>query len=292
VDVYDSVRDLLGEGPHWDARSGTLLRVDQLTGAVHRLDPQTGHQETIETGQRLAFAIPGDDDDLLVGSGHSLLRMAPDGTTKVLAQLSDVDDDICINDGKCDSAGRLFFGTFSAARRTSARFYSVTGAGSPTPLFGGVTVSNGLGWDDPRDRFYWVDTWSYTIDVFDRDAHTGALSRRWPFVRFDSADGLPDGLAVDADGGVWIALITGGAIRRYDPDGALTEVVDLPVSCPTSLAFGGPDLSTLFVTTSRHRLDSAQRDEEVLAGCVLALQVGVRGAAVHGFVWNPGTDLN
>jgi sugar lactone lactonase YvrE len=124
---------------------------------------------------------------------------------------------------------------------------------------------------------FFVDSTTQRIDALDFDAATGAISDRRPFAAIDPADGLPDGLAVDAEDGIWICLFGGAAVRRYDVAGRLDAVVELPVTNPTCPAFGGPGLATLYVTSARHRLTPVQLAAEPLAGAVLALDPGVRG---------------
>jgi sugar lactone lactonase YvrE len=114
------------------------------------------------------------------------------------------------------------------------------------------------------------------VDAIDFDVERGRLGARRAFAEIDPADGLPDGLCVDAAGGVWIALFGGGAVRRYTPDGELDLHFALPVTNPTSLAFGGPELDELFITSARHRLTPEQLEREPLAGSVLRLRPGNR----------------
>ena len=135
-----------------------------------------------------------------------------------------------------------------------------------------VAVSNGVGFSPSGERCFYVDSVTRRIDVFDHEV--GRLSDRRPFVLTPEDGGLPDGLAVDAEGGVWVAMWGGGVIRRYDPDGRLDEVLSLPVTKVSACAFGGPDLSTLYVTTSREGLPS---DAEPEAGSLFAHDVGVKG---------------
>jgi sugar lactone lactonase YvrE len=124
---------------------------------------------------------------------------------------------------------------------------------------------------------YFIDSTTQRVDVFDFDARTGAVADRRTFAEIDVADGLPDGMTVDAEGGVWVCLFGGGALRRYGDDGKLDAVFSLPVTNPTSAAFGGPDLSTLYVTSAWHRLSEAQLAAEPLAGAVFAIEPGVAG---------------
>jgi sugar lactone lactonase YvrE len=124
---------------------------------------------------------------------------------------------------------------------------------------------------------YFIDSTTQRIDAFEFDLAAGELGARREFARVDPDDGLPDGLAVDAEGGVWVCLFGGGQLRRYNAGGRLTEVVELPVSNPTSPAFGGPGLGVIYVTSARHRLTPQQLEREPLAGALLAVRPGVTG---------------
>jgi sugar lactone lactonase YvrE len=268
-------RDDLGEAPHWDAVDRVLVRVDFLSSSVHRLDVETGHQETITLSEAASFAIPAPSGDLIVGLRNSVALVDPSGdAVRVLARIHSPRLGTRLNDGKVDPDGRLVFGTLSEAREPDAACFRL--GESLEPLFGGVILSNGLGWDVDRQRFYYVDSWTWRIDVFELDPEGGPVNRR-PFAVIDPDDGMPDGLCIDDEGGVWVALFGGGRVRRFRPDGTRDLDVVLPVSHPTSLAFGGDGLRTVFVTSSRHRLTEQQRQEQVLAGAVLSFEPGVAG---------------
>jgi sugar lactone lactonase YvrE len=278
-----SHRDELGEGPHWDAETGTLLRVDTLLGRVHRLDPATGEQTTLQLESPLGFVVPSAGGSVVVGIGHSVQDVDPVGRRRVIAGVEGGIGDLRFNDGKCDRHGSLFFGSLSLSREPAGGLYRLTRDGRVDKILAGITVSNGMCWDDDRSLYYYVDSWQQRIDVFDCDPETGEVSGRRPFAHIPPEVGLPDGMAIDAEGGVWVVMFFRGAVHRYDPDGRLSEVVPLPVSCPTSVAFGGPGLRTLFITSSRHRLDERERAVQPLAGAVFACDPGVVGRAVPGY---------
>jgi sugar lactone lactonase YvrE len=140
----------------------------------------------------------------------------------------------------------------------------------------GVTISNGLEWTPDGSRAYYVDTPTHRIDVFDYDRDAGLTARR-PFVE---TGGNPDGLTVDADGGVWVAFFGGGAVHRYGPDGTLDEVVEVGARQVTACTLGGSDLSELFITTSRERLEPG---DDPAAGSLFHADAGVRGRPVREF---------
>ena len=278
IDAPWPVRCALGEGPYWDAGSARLLFVDIDAGAIHRLDPVSGDDRVVQLPPPVSFAVPVEGGTGVVcGSrtGPTLLDAdcAPVASRSVEPERADRR----LNDGKADPDGRLWFGSMSLVRTPSdGAFYRLDAAGLTT-VVDAVTTSTGLDWDVERGRMYYVDSPSQRIDVFAYDAATGAVEDRRTFAEIDPADGFADGLTVDADGGVWVALFRGGAVRRYDPDGAVAAHVPLPTSCPTCPVFGGPDLGTMFVTTSRHRLDDEQRAAQPLAGALLAVDTGGRG---------------
>ena len=271
-------RSRLGEGPHWDGEH--LLYVDIETGEVHRLDPATGERNTLTLGSPVGFVVPGRPGELVVGR-HSTVEVVDTGGAllRVIATVEPEEPETRINDGKCDPRGRLLYGTIASEKLDRAPvggLYRTSRTGTER-LFDGISVSNGLGIDDARGLLYFTDSWTWRIDVCDYDSETGRVSDRRPFAHVDRADGMPDGLTVDEEGGLWVSLFGGGRIRRYDTDGTVGEDVMLPVSLPTSVAFGGPDLRTLYVTTASHRLTSAERAGQPFAGRILVLEPGVAG---------------
>jgi sugar lactone lactonase YvrE len=182
-----------------------------------------------------------------------------------------------MNDGKCDPAGRFLAGT-AARAAGGAALYRLDTDGRVTTLIENVTLSNGLGWSPDGALMYYVDTAAETVDVMDYDLSTGTVRDRRIFVNLRDVRGRPDGLTVDADGGVWIAMARGGTVRRYSPAGRLDHVIDMPVQRVTSVAFGGTDLADLYVTTSRDGLTESDLAIEPQAGAVFCVQaVGATG---------------
>jgi sugar lactone lactonase YvrE len=147
----------------------------------------------------------------------------------------------------------------------------------------GVTISNGLDWSLDGRRMYYVDSPTRRIDTFDFDMATGSIANRRTFVEVPADAGVPDGLTVDAAGFVWLALWGGAALRRYAPDGTLERVVPLPVTHPTSCAFGGAALDELYVTSARRPLDAEEKARQPQAGGVFRLRPGVAGRPANLF---------
>src|SRR5262249_18699522 len=168
-------------------------------------------------------------------------------------------------------------------RRGAGSLYRLDPDGRVHTMVTDVTVSNGIDWSLDGSRMYYVDSGARSIDVFDFDAASRRLSDRRPLVRIERESGFPDGLTVDAEGGIWLALWRGSAIHRYTPDGQLDTVVRLPVTHATSCAFGGPDLADLYISSATIALSEAERAQQPLAGHVLRVRPGVKGRPAHKF---------
>lgn len=189
-----------------------------------------------------------------------------------------------MNDAKCDVAGRLWGGTMTVERRPGAcALYRLDPEGTVSRALGGVTLSNGLGWSPNGRTMYYIDTPLRRVDAFDFDVDTAAITRRRHLVQMEAGVGNPDGMTVDAEGCLWVAMAHGSAIRRYTPAGRLDKVVTLPVRKVTSCSFGGPGLDQLFVTTACVGLSEQELVAEPLAGAVLCCEVGARGLPADRF---------
>ncbi|MFC9763967.1 SMP-30/gluconolactonase/LRE family protein [Rhodococcus jostii] len=277
-DSYVPIRSQLGESPNWRPDQEDLVYVDIFAGNVHTFSPTTGVTETQHFDGLVGAAVPAADGSLIVAVDRRLLRVDRRGVVHTEWEVEADLPDNRFNDCKCDPAGRVWAGTMSRAKVVgSANLYLLDTHGTLTVSIPGVTLSNGVGWSPDARSMYYIDSTTRRLDVLDFDVRDSSVSNRRTLVRFEPDVGLPDGLTVDAEGGIWVALASGGAIRRYLPDATLDRTVELPVSHPTSLAFGGPDLRTLFVTTASFALSGEELEAEPLAGTVLALDVGVGG---------------
>lgn len=248
VDVVIDMHARLGEGPLWDQRDNVLVWVDILAGLLHFTDPYTGATTSLPAGTEVgAVGLIGDDGYLLaVRSGYAkLVGTNIEVTNEVLSGGGQR-----MNDGALDPAGRFVAGSITDDRSPTGTLYVRDVDGSVRTLIDGVTVSNGLAWSGSGDRLYYVDSPLQSIDVMDYDVESGEVSNRKSFVAVPDDVGIPDGLTIDAEGCLWLALWGGSAVRRYSPDGSLIGEVELPVQRITSCAFGGPDLDRLFITTA------------------------------------------
>jgi sugar lactone lactonase YvrE len=282
--VLDAHADL-GEAPTWDADARRLIWVDITAGVVHRFDPTTGRNEAIGVGQPVGAAAPTTSGELIIAArdGFSLLDPST-GRLEMLAEVEPTVPATLMNDGKCDPAGRFWAGTKDVeGRRPLGSLFRLDADLGLTRVLTGITISNGLGWSPDQRTMYYIDSATYAIDAFDVELESGRITRRRQIVELPRTWGLPDGMTVDEEGSLWVAFWTGSRIRRFTPDGHLISVVELPVSLVTSCAFGGDDLSDLYVTSARVGLSEAQLKEQPDAGGLFRLPPGVRGLAAHPF---------
>jgi len=273
----------LGEGPRWDAASQTLLWVDIPAKLVHRYDPATGTDTTQQVADVVSLALPRRRGGAVIGlpGGLHLLDGEP---SSLVAAIEPGRAGTRTNDGACDAAGRLWVGTMALDERSPvAGLYRVDADLTVKTVLTGTTISNGLGWSPSGRSFYFIDSPTCRIDVFDCDPASGALEDRRPLAAVEVAGAVPDGLAVDAEGGVWVALHGGWGLRRYSSDGELLAEVGLPIARITSCCFGGSDLRDLYVTTRREGLSENEKAGQPLAGALLRLDVGVAGLPTHAF---------
>ncbi|MFD8046727.1 SMP-30/gluconolactonase/LRE family protein [Streptomyces chartreusis] len=243
----------LGEGPTWDARSGRLLWIDILGARIHTYDPVSGRRSVRTTPQHVGAVKPR--------AGGGLVLNLRDGVG-----LLDADDSFRwlhhepvpgrrANDAAVAPDGSLWAGTMRYDEAPGGGSLSrITGDGSVDLVLDDVAVSNGTGWSPDGSVMYYIDSPTRRIDVFDHA--DGRVGDRRPFAEIEDGAGFPDGLTVDAEGCVWVALWDGSAVRRYTPAGELDRVIELPVPRVTACAFAGPDLTDLYITTARVGLKS------------------------------------
>jgi len=278
VEVAIPTRAVLGEGPRWDAAAGRLLWVDIEAGVLHVFEPEGDGDRAIALDARVGAAVPATDGRVLAAlAGRLALVDLGDGPTDILAEIPHPEDRR-LNDGACDPAGRFWVGSMALDERPGGgALYRFTQADGLERVLERVTLSNGLGWSPDGRLLFYVDSPTQRIDVFDFEPDAGTISGRRPFVEVEQEAGIPDGLTVDAEGGVWLALFGGGAVRRYGPDGTLDLVLELPARKVTACCFGGPDGRDLYVTTA------SIGGEPAPAGCVFVAEVDVPGPPAQPF---------
>jgi sugar lactone lactonase YvrE len=264
----------LGEGPFWDDARGELLSVDIDAGLIHfdRLDGQT---TTVSAPRWVSAIVPCTSGGYVLAANRGISTLDEQRSIVTEIVVLEADARTRMNDAKCDPAGRLWAGSMDLGESAPlGSLHRVSPGSPPTRALSELTISNGIGWSPDCSTMYFIDTGTGRIDTFRYDLAEGSISSRRHFVSVER--GYPDGLAVDAEGGVWVALWGGAAVRRYAPNGALDREIELPVSQVTSCCFGGPSLETLFVTTASVGLDAPESH----AGAVFAFDPGIDGLPV------------
>lgn len=261
----------LGEGPTWEAATGRLIWVDILGSRIHTYDPADGRRTVMATEQHVGAAKPRAGGGLVVNLRDGIGLYGPGGAPFTWLARDPVPGRRG-NDAAVAPDGALWAGTMRYDETPGGGSLTrVAPDGTVTELLGDVAVSNGTAWSPDGRLVYYVDSPTRRIDVLDCAGQQ--VLRRRPFTHIEPREGFPDGLTVDADGCVWVALWDGAAIRRYTPDGRLDRTVELPVRRPTACVFGGPGLRDLYVTTAR----TGPGRPHPLAGSVLVVPDAGRG---------------
>ncbi len=274
-------RNIIGESPIWDPKSGRLFLVDIKGQAIHILDPAGDAYRSFDLPDMVTSLSTRAAGGLILTLRKTFAFFDPEtGALEILADPEPDRPDNRFNDGKCDRQGRLWAGTMGAKDwlAETGALYRFNADQRITCMQDRVKCSNGTGWSPDGRTMYHTESFRYTIFAYDFDPPSGEIANRRPFAPIDAAaGGFPDGLTVDAEGFVWSAQPVWGRLVRYDPDGRIERIIELPVSRGTSCIFGGPDYRTLFVTTATETLTPEQLREEPLAGSLLALEPGMQG---------------
>ena len=273
---------VLGEGPRWDAATSTLLWVDIERRAVHRFDPTTGVDTAVELDDRVGVAVPVEPGGALVALAGRIVLLA-DRSPRDLATIPHGRPGMRMNDGACDPAGRFWVGSMALDLEPGAGGLYRYADGELVRVLDAITLSNGIGWSPDARLMYYVDSLTYRIDVFDFDAASGEIRDRRPFVVLPRGSGAPDGLAVDEQGCVWLALYGRGRVHRYCADGSLDGMLELPVTNVTACSFGGADGRDLYLTTASQELDADELARQPLAGSLFVARVDVPGPPARPF---------
>jgi len=293
----------LSEGPHWDHRTQKLYFVDINNQYIRRLDPATGvvTNAYIANGT-VGVVVPVDDtiDQLVAGVGQDLVLVTWTGDTdesevpvEILSPLDSAEIQTRVNDGKVDSAGRFWLGTMGEDANGQSipnigSFYRVDDDLKPVKEITPVSISNGLAWNIEDDTFYYIDSPTRQVAAYDYNPNTGEICNRRIVFDLSKTDmqGVPDGMTIDADGNLWIALFGGHHVIQVNPrTGKILRKVKIPAENVTSVTFGGPLLDILYVTTSGFNLTAQQRKATPDAGALFAVKdLGVQGILSNSFI--------
>ncbi len=278
----------LGEGPCWDARRQLLHWVDIERFEFHTYNPATKSDRIINVGTHIGAAVVRKSGGFVVALRDGIYHL--DETTEALIKLAEPEPNCPenrFNDGKCDPAGRFWAGTLFIPETEDHRgnLYRMNTDLTASMQMTRVSISNGLAWSPDEKTMYFIDSPTRHCMAFDYEKSSGHISNRRVCVEIPEGEGWPDGMNIDAEGMLWIALWDGWAVRRYNPhNGELLAQIDLPVARPTSCVFGGEDLQTLYITSASTRLDAEALAKQSFAGGIFKANPGVQGTATMEFL--------
>jgi L-arabinonolactonase len=276
-------RNGLGESIIWDDRTGLLHWVNIHDREIWSWNPTSAKEpRKLKMPERVG-AIGLRQQDGLVAALEKGFALVHDDTVETMARVEEDLPTTRLNDGRVDPAGRFVCGSMDEAspQQPIASLYGLDADRRVDRLLSGISCTNSLCWSPDGRTLYFTDMPTRRIDAFDYDPGTGSVSNRRPFASLSKEPGFADGSIVDAEGFLWNAQWQGSKLVRYRPDGSVEREVALPVSNPTCMAFGGPDLDILFVTSARFTLTNDQLDAEPSAGSVFAFRPGVKGRKEH-----------
>ncbi len=281
--------DRIGEAPTWDAASGRLLWCDMELGIVHEARPQASGElresRRWNLQRSIAAAIPRARGGLIVAGGTEFFMLDEAGCVTPFARLQADPTLVRLNDAKCDPAGRLWAGTLAYDFTPRGALYRVDPDGSVHTMLEGLCIANGMDWSPDGSTYYFTESLSRCVEAFDFDAVHGTVTRRRTFAEIAFGEGGPNGLTVDHEGYVWVAVTGAGEVRRYSPNGQLLTRASIATPGATSCAFGGADGGDLFITSLGRRMPDVARS----IGLTEAMMTNDRPHSGSLFVCRPGT---
>ena len=285
----------LGEGPVWEARAGILYWVDIHAGRLHIFNPQAGTDQQVVFGEYVGCAAPRRSGGLVLGLRSGFALLDPPRLDSSLEQWGAGTQTLLnpephlpgnrFNDGKCDPAGRFLAGSMDDAEvEACGSLYSLAPDGSLKTLLTGTRISNGLAWSPDYRTFYFIDTPTRVVMAYDYDLASGGIDNPRPALSIPPKLGWPDGMTSDGEGMLWVALWAGAKLTRWNPlTGQLVAEIPIPAFNVSSCAFGGPDLTDLYITSARKGMDPEQLAKYPLTGGLFRVRTNIQGLPTFEF---------
>jgi len=269
---------LIGESPIWDEKTGLLYWVDIPSRCLYVYDPSNGSNRRFNVGQQVGTVVCREKGGLLLALEHGFYFF--DTITEKLTFINDPEKNLDgnrFNDGKCDPKGRFWAGTMNNKKIIgNANLYVLDEKQKVNKVLDGITISNGIVWSPDNTRMYFIDSITSRVDAFNYDNESGNIWGRRTVVEFCDDALTPDGMTIDEDGMIWVALWGGSSVRRFDPNnGELLETVTVDASQVTACAFGGPSMDELYITTARVDLSPEELLKEPFAGGLFRAKISV-----------------
>lgn len=268
----------LGEGSIWDYKAQVLHWVDIEGKLLHTYDPASGTNKSYPMPSRIGTVVPSDDGQLVVALQDGIYTFDPKTAQLSLIVNPVQDEDIRFNDGKCDPSGRLWAGTMPMRGPNKGKLYRMDNPNSIQVMIDSVSISNGIVWTADKKTMYYNDTPTRCVQAFDYDDATGHITNQRIAITFGPGDGGPDGMTIDADDNLWIALWGSGTVKKYNPaTGEHLLTIEVGAANVTSCAFGGKDLDILYITTARAWTSDEKLKTYPNAGGLFSVRPGAKG---------------
>ncbi|WP_249899520.1 SMP-30/gluconolactonase/LRE family protein [Paenibacillus sp. PK3_47] len=276
---------IIGEGPHWDHAQGRLYWVDIESKEMRVYDAITRTEQIHTFEQRVSAVVPAAEGGWILALQDGIYSFKEHQQPELIYTVEADLPGNRLNDAKCDSAGRLWFGTMSMDGTPQAgSLYVMETNGKVRRVFTDIGTSNGLAWDDSRGLMYYIDTATGGVDVMNYDRHTGEVSGRKQVCKLQEGAGFPDGMTIDSEGMIWVAHWGGACVSRWNPlTGEQIGVIEVPAMNVTSCAFGGEHLDELYITTARNGMNAEQLERWPLTGGLFKAKLDVKGVPADVF---------
>ena len=275
-DLFSDYSSELGEGPFWDSKRSRLHWVDIIGKKIISQNLDGSNIHALEVDGNPGCVVLSDEGTMVAGVDNQISSF--DGGGNLLKVLADTNEGsgLRFNDGKCDPSGRFWVGSMDRKEKNKlGSLYSWNNEEGLVNREQGITVSNGMGWSPDNSLFYYIDSPTREVSVYDFDLPTGSIKNKRKFISFSEEDGFPDGMTIDADGRLWVAFWGGSKIMCIDAQSKrVEEVIQFPVSKITSCAFGGEQMDQLFVTSAKVQVSEV---DEPMAGKTFVIELGITG---------------
>lgn len=285
--VVDDRKCMLGEGPVWDEKAYTIFWLDILKGEIHSYSEKEKRAKTLPIGQMIGCMALRKEGGFIAGLESGIYFI--DHSTGILEKQISLENQLPenrANDGKCDPSGRFWVGTMSKSEKENAgALYMIRKDLHATMKIPHTTISNGLAWSSDKKYFYFIDSVTRGVDIYDYNDVLGDIENRRRVISFLDKDGFPDGMTIDTEGMLWIAHWGGWQVSRWNPDsGKKLLTIKLPVANVTSCTFGGKSFQDMYITTARKGLTERERNEQPLAGSLFVVRdIGFAGLPAFRF---------
>ena len=288
VELALETKSKLGEGAIWNPVNNRLYWVDISGGLLNIYNPVTNANMELRTGQSTSAVVPSESGKAIVALQNGIYQMDIKTGSKKL--IIDPDSSISTNrynDGKCDPAGRFWLGTMSNEGKKDGALYCMFEDGTAKKVLEGISISNGIVWSNDHSKMYYIDTPTQQVKAYDFSVETGEISNEKIVIEIPSNNGAPDGMTIDENGNLWIALWGGAAVACWNPaTGEMIDKIDVPAKNVTSCAFGDEDLGTLYITTATEGLDKNTLKKYPLSGGLFKTKPGVKGVPAYFYKGN------